>query len=248
MKKILVVVALSFTLLLGLAFGATGIMNDKTLASTEEVRENILSVKGEGIVKIKPDVAYVNIGVESQNKVSQNAQKDNAKKMDAVIKSLKEKGIKEDEIKTISYNISPIMQYNENTRKSEITGYKVENQVQVTINDITKVGNIIDTVSGKGANLIRNIIFGTTKQDEYYNQALQLAAKNAKGKADALAKAVGVTVSKPLRVIENSYGGYTMLKADTSFRNMNAKEFSVETPISSGELEIRASVNIEYKY
>lgn len=251
MKRSIIVAVLCFTLLCGFTLGTTGALNNTSLAEADVNTDDMgtLYVNGEGIVKIKPDVAYINLGVECENKVSQKAQEENAKKMAAVVESLKEQGIKENDVKTISYDIRTLRYYNEKTHKSETTGYRVENVVQVTINNINNVGKVIDAVSEKGANLIRNIRFGTTKQDEYYLQALKIAMDNAKGKANVLAESIGVVLKKPSKISENSYGGYTMIDANDSYRANSMKKFeSIETSISSGELEIRANVNIEYKY
>ncbi|RKD33170.1 SIMPL domain-containing protein [Thermohalobacter berrensis] len=245
-KKV-VFISLVLTLVLGLGY-LLGELDKTTVVNAKEEEENIntINVNGEGIVKIKPDIAYINMGVETQNKDSKKAQEDNRAKMDKVIDELKDNGIKEDNIKTIEYSIITLREYDQINKKTIVTGYKVRNIVQVMIEDLDKVGEVIDSVSSLGANYIRNINFDTKYREKYYLQALELAMESAKNKAKTIGKTFGVEVDKPYKVTENSRIEYSV--NNRVYMDVIKSEAALETPISSGELTIRASVNVIYKY
>lgn len=244
-KVIFVGVILSLVLMSGYLFGCNNAVNEVSIASEDEL-ENTISVSGEGIVKITPDVAFINIGVETENKDSKKAQSENAKKMDAIVKKLKSENIKNEDIKTIEYNINTSRVYNKEKNSYDIVGYIVRNVVEVTIKDIDNVGSILDSVSNEGSNYISNIRFGTLKYEEYYLEALKLAMESCKSKANAIAGTFGVKLDKPYKVIENSYSSYPVRYDLGEFKSM-ADESSM-TPISQGELQIKATINSIYNY
>lgn len=221
-----------------------GITSEKA-AAAEETQRNLITVTGTGIVKVKPDIAYVNIGVETRNADAKKAQQENARTMDNVMQKIKSYGIKEEDIKTISYNFYPVERYDKETGKSSVYEYRAVNRVEVTVRDIDKLGTLIDGVASVGSNTISGIRFGIADTEKYYNQALEKAVKNAAGKGEAIAAALGVKLKGAVSVQETSYGGPVIMR---DYAKMKAPEGYGTTPISSGDLEITASVSVQYDY
>ncbi len=226
-------------------YSAGGIISTKAIAA-QETEKNIIAVNGTGIMKVKPDTAYITVGVETKNTVAKEAQRENAGIMDMITKELKSLGIKEDDIKTVAYNLYPMERYDDKTKKSYIYEYRANNMVEVTIRDIESTGSVIDGVSSVGSNKISSIRFGVEDTEEYYNQALNLAVKNASKKAGALASGLGVTIKGALNVQEVSGGGSIVFRDNLS--SLNAVKEMAATPISTGEMEISATVSVQYKY
>ncbi|XOS91987.1 SIMPL domain-containing protein [Brevibacillus laterosporus] len=163
-------------------------------AQEAQIIRNI-SVTGVGSISIDPDVAYLQVGVETNAKTAKEAQEKNAKIFAAVEKVLKQEGLSEKEIQTIQFTTSP--QYNyEDKAGPVLTGYQSQHIVKVTYRHLDKIGNLLDKLSAAGANRIDSVQLSTDKQAKYEGQALTLAVQNAKAKAEALAKASGVTVKK----------------------------------------------------
>lgn len=249
MKNKIAVLSILFALVLigGYVLGSTSQTVDNVLADEKNDLGNTITVSGEGVIKVKPDIAYINIGVETIGKNSQDAQIENKNKMTSIMSKIKSFKIKDDDIKTIEYNIIAMREYDREKGKSIITGYMVRNVVQITIKDINNVGKIIDRVSEVGANYITNITFSVKDKEKYYLEALKMAMENAKNKGTAIADSFGVKLDKPYKVIEMSNMNYSITGG---YRDSFAylKEKAVNTPISQGELEIRANVNVIYKY
>lgn len=226
-------------------FGFTLISNGvgTNRADAEEVK-NTITVNGEGVVKVKPDMAYVDMGVDTISKTAKDAQEKNSDVMNKVMQVLKGMGIAEDDIKTTDYSIYPEQNYDDNTKQTIVTGYHVSNMIEVTVRNINNVGNVIDKAGDAGANRMYNVRFAISDNSPYYQQALQIAAKNAKDKAVGIAKGLGVSIGNPIKVTEQSVGGPIV------YGNFNAmkQDSTAGTPVSSGELEVRAQITVDYSF
>ncbi|MCH4889448.1 DUF541 domain-containing protein [Acidaminobacter sp. JC074] len=239
MKKFLslsVVVVMVAMLLVG-TMNVTGVVQAE-VAETE----NVVSVSGVGTVTVKPDIAYINVGVETQDADAGLAQQENAKKMTAVMAALKKVGILEDDIKTVQYSIYDRYDYKEDG--TDVKYYVVNNNVKVTIRDIDKVGDVIDAAAGAGSNQVSSIQFGISNEDEVYAEALKLAMTSAKSKATAIMSTFGKVPGLPSRVSESSYYGGSV-RMDY---NVMAAEAKMSTPVSAGELTVTANVSVDYNY
>ncbi len=204
MKKIIVSICL--IAMLGLVvFSGGNMMPTQSFAVDENAEVRLVSVQGVGEITVKPDVATINIGVETQDDDAAIAQQKNATLMDKVNKEIKALGIKEEDLQTSQYNIYKNRNYGDDTQKEY---YVVSNTLTVTVNDITKVGAVIDASTKAGANRINSIDFSVKDESIYYQQALKNAMISAKDKATTIMSTFGKKPSIPYSVSEaNYYGG-----------------------------------------
>ena len=217
------------------------------ISSAEERDRNTITVQGSSSITVSPTIAYVSIGVTTFNKNAASAQSENAVKMDRVYKTLASLGIKKDKIKTVNYNISPRYDYKNNV--ATLAGYNVINSIRVTVNDLKKVSDVLDMTVKEGVNQSNSISFGVTdeERDRLYLQALSQAVSNAKEKANTIAAAAGIAISKPANIIEGSSAHFVQ----PNYRAMDMAKMASETaptPISEGELMIEANVTVIYDY
>ena len=217
------------------------------ISSAEERDRNTITVQGSSSITVSPTKAYVSIGVTTFNKNAASAQSENAVKMDRVYKTLASLGIKKDKIKTVNYNISPRYDYKNNV--ATLAGYNVINSIRVTVNDLKKVSDVLDMTVKEGVNQSNSISFGVTdeERDKLYLQALSQAVSNAKEKANTIAAAAGIAISKPANIIEGSSAHFVQ----PNYRAMDMAKMASETaptPISEGELMIEANVTVIYDY
>lgn len=217
------------------------------ISSAEERDRNTITIQGSSSITVSPTIAYVSIGVTTFNKNAASAQSENAVKMDRVYKTLASLGIKKDKIKTVNYNISPRYDYKNNV--ATLAGYNVINSIRVTVNDLKKVSDVLDMTIKEGVNQSNSISFGVTdeERDRLYLQALSQAVSNAKEKANTIAAAAGIAISKPANIIEGSSAHFVQ----PNYRAMDMAKMASETaptPISEGELMIEANVTVIYDY
>lgn len=244
-KAVILITAIAFAISMVLGFALASPNNANAANTDEKATKRTINVSGMASIKVTPDIAYVSLGVITEDKNALTAQKENAKKMSAVIAKIKASGIKSEDIKTVNYYISPKYDYNKETGQSNIVGYTVNNTVQVTVRDLNKTGNIIDIASDEGVNSATGISFGLSDNEKYYNQALEKAVKNAQKKAETMASVYGIKLKMPVTITENS--GYTPIYTmRESFAKASA-DF-VNTPVEAGNLEVSANVSIVYEY
>lgn len=198
-------------------------------------------VSGTGKVRIKPNIATASIGVDITAGTLAEATNQANTKMNAIIARLKGMGIEEKDIQTTSYTIHPITQQPRPGVTPAITGYRVNNQVSITIRKIDDTGKVLDAVVAAGANNIYGISFGVDDPKPYQEQARAAAVKAAQDKAAQLAKAANVTLGKVVSISEGAAMPQPMFRAAPM-----AVSAEASVPVETGELEITVSVEMRF--
>ena len=207
-------------------------------AQTPTAEPPQIIVTGEGAVKAAPDQAWVQIGAETRSKASKDAQQRNADIMTAVQQKIVSFGIAKDAIKTIAIDLQ--MEFDYANGRQTPRGYVARNTIEVRVDDLTKLGDVLDAAVASGAATIHGLRFDVKDRDNLEKAALQNAVQNAMGKARAVAAGSGRVIDRIIRIEEEMTGGrpepmvrqYSMAKADAA------------TPVSAGEIEIRAQVRL----
>ena len=196
-------------------------------------------VTGEGVVKATPDRAWLTIGAETRSKTSKDAQQRNADAMSAVIARIATFGIPKEAIKTTAIDLQLEFDY-ANGRQSP-RGYVARNTVEVRVDDLSKVGEVLDAVVASGATTIHGLRFDVKQRDQLEALALQGAVDNASFKAKAVTAAAGRAFDRILRIEELGSIGEPrpMMMREVAMARADAT-----TPVAAGELEIRAQVRL----
>ena len=83
-----------------------------------------------------------------------------------------------------------------------VVGYRVTNQVRITLHDVGKLGAILDKVVSLGSNQIDSIEFGVEEPEALKDEARKLALKNVTDNAKLYAEAAGVGLGQILSITE----------------------------------------------
>ncbi len=216
---------------------------NETSAQQKSVSDNrytTVTVSGDARVTAKPDTATISISVVTQNKNASEAQQQNAAQTTAVINALKTAAGGGAEIETSGYSLAPQRVYKEN-QPPTIVGYEARNSITVTLKDLNRVGAVIDSATKAGANNIDNVAFSLRQDREARGQALADATRDALGKANILAQALGGRVVKITAVQE---GGTTPRPPIIYARQEAFVSKDTNTPIEVGTLEINSQVQL----
>ena len=212
---------------------------------TEALRT--ITVVGEGTVRIKPDMAQANIGVEVMESSVQEASSSATATMESVLATLQQQGIEEQDIQTSGFSIWVDRPYGPEGLPSDNPVYRVNNNVAVTIRDLSSVGGVLDAAIAAGANNIYGITFGLDDPSQVESEAREKAVANAQAKAQELAELNNLQVSDVLSVSEvvGTAAGYY----PGSF-GQDAAAFGMggggAGPISPGELTFTMQLQIVY--
>lgn len=198
-----------------------------------------ITVIGTGEVKVTPDTANVQIGVQTDGATTQEALQANNDQLAAVIAKLKELGIDEKDIQTSGLNIYP--RYNDDG--TSISGYQVSNTLNVTIRNLAQAGDLLDGVVKAGANQVYGINLSVADASSFEAQAREEALKIAKQKAEQLAQASGGSVGQVL-VVTESIGSVPVLPvayaADMAAGN-------AKLAVQPGEQTISLQIQVTYE-
>jgi uncharacterized protein YggE len=199
---------------------------------------SVVVTMGEGIVKRAPDRAWVTIAAESRAKTPAEVQKLNADAMSAVMQKLKGLGLAAEAIRTAAYELRPEFDYANN--RQTLRGYVARNAVEVRVDDLPKLGEVLDVAVGAGATSVGGIRFDLKDRTSAEQMALQRAVADAKAQADTAAQAVGMKVERVLRIEVHRDASMPPPRPMMAMRAEMA--MSAEPPVAPGELEIRATV------
>ena len=153
-------------------------------------------------------------------------------------------GIPKDKIETTQISLYPKYEYIK--RKRNLVGYTARNQIKVTIDNLDKVGIIIDSSIAAGANNVNNIRFSVKEESTFKKAALKKAFEDAKAKAEVIAAASGLKLSK-IRSIQEA--GARVIPPFSSMRTLAAEGVgtAAETPVSPGKIEIHGNLTLVYE-
>jgi uncharacterized protein len=190
---------------------------------------------GSATIRSAPDQAVVSLGVQTQAPTAQGALQQNASRMNDVMKAILGDGVKSADIATAWVNLYP----NQDSGGTAIVSYSAQNQVDVTVRDLSTVGSIIDDAVGAGANLSNGIQFQLSDQNQGVERALAEAVANARAKAEALASAGDASIGSVVTITE----GKTPDDPPIPFA-ADAGQAEASTPISPPTLETQVTVTV----
>ena len=204
----------------------------------------LVRVVGTAEVKVVPDRAMIDIGVEKQDpsaSVAKHAEDAAARR---ILAALRDNGIDEKDIQTTFLSLQP-QSY---TRKGVRISYFVAAQTMtVTVRDLAKLDTLLEALIKAGGNRIDSIAYETSDLRKYRDQARGEAVKAAREKAGALAKALGQDIGKAQSIEEvPDYGFSAGLLANASFEAYSREKVAAPT-IAAGQRTISASVTVSFE-
>jgi hypothetical protein len=200
----------------------------------------MIMTHGQASVKRAPDQAWVSIAAESRAANPGDAQRAAAEAMKSVDSALSRAGISGDAVRTTGYSLQPDMEYTNG--RSRVRGYIARNQVEARVDDLRNLGAVLDAAGGSGATTIAGLRFDVKERANLEREALRLAVRDAMSRARAIASGAGANLGPIIRIDEISEPGPPGIYP-VAMRTMTA-DAAPQTPISPGELEIRAQVTL----
>ena len=217
--------------------------------------ENGIYVVGEGSIKVKPDIAVVNLGIQSERRTASRARKEASENMQQLMDAIKAVEVEDKDIQTSYFNISPrydwIEEKDENGRKISrqvLVGYTVSNNVNVTIRNLDNVSKVIDSAAEASGDTIRinNVYFRVENTEEH--ELRELAYMDALVKAKHFSSMAAVELGEVIMISE-----VNMSVAPVMSRNRMALGQTMEfagdysTPISPGETDLNSRISVFFQ-
>ena len=225
-------------LVLGMVLTACG---PASIAVQTQPPQRTITVTGTGKVTLTPDIAYISIGVHTENASAKDAVSGNNTQAQAVIAAIKGFGVADKDIQTTDFSINP-QQQTDSTGK--VTGiiYVVDNTVYVTVRNLSKLGDLLDSTVNAGANNINSIQFDVADKTAALSQARLAAVADARKQADELTKATGVT----LEAVQTISYYDTTAPVTVQYARADIVAAPASVPVQAGSMQIFTTVTIVY--
>lgn len=229
-----------------------GLMMALAVPALAENDGRLIRVDGSATVALAADTAVIQIGVNTRSESVREAQKENARLMAAVMEAIKGMGIEDKDVVTSQFNVYSNYEYEASSfgQEKRTLYYQVQNNVTVTIHDLSMIGAVLDAAMEAGANTTYGISFSSTKANEAYQKALTRAVEDAVLKAQVLASAAGVKLGRLVSI--NATGNNAAFGREaygvSNYYLYSAKTADEATTITTGDVSVSADVTLEYEF
>jgi uncharacterized protein YggE len=185
-------------------------------------------VSGTGRVAVQPDVADLRLGVTVTKPTVEAARGEAAATMDAILRAVDGAGISRADVRTAMLSVQPRYDYRDG-RAPVLTGYEIANIVEVSVRDLSVLGDVIDATLAAGATSMDALTFRLADPVPSERDARRQAMAEARSRADVLEgqlKRPPGPIAKAERMA---------LAADAP------------TPVEAGTLEVTVTVSVTYR-
>lgn len=216
--------------------------------SPHEPTPSIL-VNGTGEVRIAPDEAVVQLGVVAQETSAREAQSEASRIAGAILSAVAELGVEREAIQTSQLYLTPVYEQGgprqQVPTEPRIIAYRASNTVSIRLEDLTKIGPVIDAGIDAGSNQVEGVSFQLRNDRRARQEAMRRAVAEARGKAQAMAEALEVSLGP---ILDAQEGGYSIDRPQFAQTRMMAMESSMaDTPVAAGQVTVSASVTLRYR-
>lgn len=202
-----------------------------------------LNTIGTSEVAVPADMAEVNVEVVIKAKTAQEAKRESDKAVALFLDRLEKAGIDKALIQSANINLQPQYHYEKN-KPNQLIGYSANRRIKVTVMDLAKLNNILDSALEQGINRINNIALKSSKEAQYLEQARIAAIKDAQQKAKSLAEGFGEELDG---VWEISYFEQRPVQPVMLRMNSEAKSFDAGPSYQQGQVTIQDRVEVTYR-
>lgn len=211
-------------------------------AQMPEVGRNQIITHGMGRVEVAPNQASVMIGVQVQRPTAADASAEANRVAEQILNRLQQIGIRRQDIRTSGIQLSPVYT-TPREGAPQIVGYRASYTLTLTLSELRQVGPAIDESVRAGANTIIGVSFGLRDMSDARRDALAAAVREARDKADAIARAAGLQIKGIQQIVEE---GVEFAIPRMEQRAVPAP--SIPTPIEPGLIGVTARVTIVFNY
>jgi uncharacterized protein YggE len=163
--------------------------------------QRTITVTGAGTVTAANDTALLSLGVSTTRGTASKALAATSARTRRVLAALSAQGIAAADIQTQDAGLRRSVQRATKHRKRKIV-WIASNSVSVTVTPVAKTGAVISAAVGAGATHVGGIELFPSNESDLYRQGLLLAYDDAREKAALLAERAGVTLGRPLSIVE----------------------------------------------
>jgi len=159
--------------------------------------------------------------------------------MNRIIAALRAWGVPDKDIQTSGLSLEAQYTYQQN-QPPVLNGYQASNEVAITVEDLPRLGAVLDAAVAAGANQINSVGFDVKDPTAADDAARLAAVKALRAKADLYAQATGYRVARLVSLSEGGGGAPQPIRPIYAMAKMAA---AAPTPVAPGELTDRIDIS-----
>jgi uncharacterized protein len=214
-----------------------------------QAEQHFIKVQGEARVFYTPDDMHFQINIQSKNKDYIQCNESLKQKYNLLVENLVKKGISRELIRSGRLNIRENYIYTDRERKQE--GYLGDMGVSLQLpHETDKMNTILGVLNDEKLSTSYSIgfVLSEGKQRQLQEQAIQLAIKDAAGKAYLIADALHIRLGD---IAEIQYGPagapVGIFKSQDAFMMRSEAQMHTDIEINPEELSLREGIFIIWK-
>lgn len=189
------------------------------VAPRSPVAPRTVAVIGEASTNVRPDIAILTFAVEIRNQNTTQAVLVNHRTTNKIVDEIEKSGTAASDIAVGNYRMeyvvdtfTPALGTNQPVEfQVEQHGtYKVTTEIVVTVHNLSFVPRLFNVAILAGVDQIGRVEYKSSRLAEIESQLVPQAIKNARQKAETLARDSGLQLGEPLRVAELPNGSATV--------------------------------------
>jgi len=166
--------------------------------------QRTISVTGSGTARLTPDIVIITLGVQTQADQVARAVQDNNARSSRVMEAIKEAGVAAGDVQTSNFSVSSQLTYDTLGNPTGEVNYFVSNTVTITLREISKLGDLLQSALENGANSVQNVTYSVEDPSEALDKARLEAIQDAQAQAAQLATAAGAQLGPMFSLNEYS--------------------------------------------
>lgn len=212
----------------------------------------LITVTGSVERAVEPNLVTLTIELWSKGLTAKQAQESVAGEYKRIKKVFDQFKIKKDDVQTDNYSLNPEYIYDQKTQQNKMVGFRAVQTLKVTLHAVEEAGAFIDglVVEAKspnsGAN-VNSIYWDTDRREALQIAGLADAVKQAKIKADEIAKAAGTKIKGAYHITHHTGGATPIFEAPLMAKTMALDGARERTELSAGQVKIIVTVSIDYE-
>ena len=205
-----------------------------------------ITVTGTGFAEIEPDRATLLMSIVAREPTLDAAQQGAADVAKKVLKMTDRMDIARDRVDTTGASVRPDYRWNREKEEQELRGYIAERQIAVKIDDLEKLGAVVEGAVSAGVNQVSPPQLDSSKRKETYRRALRAAAEDAKANAIELAATLGARLGQAISINSDANAPRPPMPYAAGARMMTAESDAAET-YNAADLSFNAIVTVVFE-
>ena len=205
-----------------------------------------ITVTGTGFAEIEPDRATLHMSIVAREPTLDAAQKGAADVAKQVLKMADRLDLARDRVDTTGASVRPDYRWNREKEEQESRGYIAERQIAVKIDELEKLGAVVEGVVSAGVNQVSPPQLDSSKRKETHRRALRAAAEDAKANAMELAVTLDARLGQVISINSGANAPRPPVPHAAGVRMMTAESDAAET-YNAADLSFNAIVTVVFE-